>query len=334
MQEALLAVNGRILRQAASQNCETEIVRFGMSEPPSPSADLASLSSKRVSVFVGRGAVPLIPGHPILDSTRSPWTGLYLEEHRIGDVSIPEHEHGTFVLHMQMNERVEMEWQSSGCSGHQITETGNLIFLTPGTRDSLHFSSSSQRVVMSVDPILIKQGADQLELKGTPTFENCWKFQDEQLRLLITEMRREMSSGWATGSLYGDSLSTAFVIALIRKYGKTLLPHVKGGLSRPCLRRVLSYIDENSCRDIRLRELAHIVGLSEYHFTRSFRQSTGATPHQYLMHARIDRAKSLLLNPHWSVLQSSGAVGFRDPSHFAKVFRAIVGVGPAEWRRQ
>lgn len=169
---------------------------------------------------------------------------------------------------------------------------------------------------MSIDPLLIKEASDQLDLPGISGFRNLWTFQDEQLRRLILEMRRETSTGWELGSLYGDLLSNAFVIALIKKYGKTPLHSApfEGGLSRSKLRRVLSYIDENFSRDIRLRELAGIAGLSDYHFSRSFRQSTGSTPHQYLMQIRIGRAKSLLLQPQWTILQIALALGFSDAS--------------------
>lgn len=299
------------------------------------SANLALLTSKRVSVLVEGDVVPLLPGCPILDSTRSPWKGLYLEEHDLPAGPIQDHEHGTFVLHLQMNERVEMDWHSFGWTGHQITGAGNLMFLSPGTRDRLHFHGPTKRIVMSVSPLLVKEGSDQLELPGIPDFRNLWTFQDEQLRRLILEMEREMSTGWELGSLYGDLLSNAFVIALIKKYGKTL-PHegsFEGGLSRPRLRQLLSYIDENFSRDIRLRELAGIAGLSDFHFARSFRKSTGFTPHQYLLQVKISRAKSLLLQPQWTILQIALALGFSDASRFAKVFRAHMGVSPAEWRR-
>jgi AraC family transcriptional regulator len=306
------------------------------STPTSLSTDLALATSKRVSVLTQGCVVPLLPGRPIRDSTQSPWTGVYLEEHNLGAIFIPEHEHATFVLHVQLNERVHMDWHSSGRTGRQITGAGNLIFLTPGTRDHLLFHGPSRRIVVSVDPALIRQRADDLELKCMPEFDNRWAFQDEQLRLLISEMEREMSTGWAMGSLYGDSLSTAFAIALLKKCGKAVQdsPQLKGGLSPGRLRRVLSYIHENFQRDIRLGELANIAGLSDYHFARSFRQTTGATPHQYLSHIRINRAKSLLLRRHWTVLQVAGAVGFADASRLSKVFRANTGVSPGEWRRE
>jgi AraC family transcriptional regulator len=305
------------------------------STSPSLSTDVALLTSKRVSVLTQGCVVPLLPGRPIWDSTQSPWNGLYLEEHNLGAIFIPEHEHATFLLHLQLNERVHMDWHSSGRTGRQITGAGNLIFLTPGTRDHLLFHGPSERIVISVDPALVKQCAYDLELNGTPVFDNRWAFEDEQLRLLITEMEREMSTGWAMGSLYGDLLSTAFVIALIKKCREVGLdsPSFKGGLSPSLLRRVLSYIHENFQRDIRLRELANIAGLSDYHFARSFRQTTGTTPHQYLLQIRINRAKSFLLRRHWTVLQVAGAVGFADPSRLSKVFRAKTGVSPGEWRR-
>ena len=313
----------------------TSASSYAPSTPTSLSTDLALATSKRVSVLTQGRVVPLLPGRPIRDSTQSPWTGVYVEEHSLGAVFIPEHEHATFLLHLQLNERVQMDWHSSGRTGRQITGAGNLIFLTPGTRDHLLFHGPSRRIVVSVDPALIRQRANDLELKCVPEFENRWAFQDEQLRLLISEMEREMSSGWAMGSLYGDSLSTAFAIALVKKCGQPVLgsPQLKGGLSPARLRRVLSYIHENFQRDIRLGELANIAGLSDYHFARSFRQTTGATPHQYLSQIRIKCAKSLLLRRHWTVLQVAGAVGFADASRLSKVFRANTGVSPGEWRR-
>jgi len=310
-------------------------VQPALSELRSVMTDLALLRSKRVSVIVGKDIVPLLPGKPVLDSTKSPWNGLYLEMHNLDAVPIPKHEHGTFVLHLQMNERVEMDWHTSGRYGHQVTGAGNLILLPPGTRDKLLFYGPSRRIVVSIDPLLIKEAADHMELAGMPDFEIDWLFKDEQLRLLITEMEREMSTGWALGSLYGESLSSALVISLIKKYAKTFLPRCesKGGLSRPRLRLVLSYIEEHMDHDIRLRDLANIAGLSEYHFARSFRQTTGSTPHQHLTSIRISRAKSLLLRPHWTVFQVAEAVGFSDPGRFTKVFRTNTGLSPAKWRR-
>lgn len=299
-----------------------------------PEQDLSP--AKRVSVLVGTRSVPLLPGRPLIDNSRSPWTGLVMEKHRLGAVAIPVHEHDTFCLHLQTSGPVEMDWHSSGRSGRVHSGVGNLIFLSPGTRDSMLWHGSSQRIVTSIQPALLRQAAEQMELKGLYDFENQWSFQDEQLRLLLTEMDREMAAGWPMGALYGDLLGMSLSIALLRKYGQTssaLVP-IKGGLSQPRLKQLLAYIEENLNREIRLQDLADLARLSAFHFARSFRQSVGATPHQYIVQRRVQRARELLLRPEWSIEQVASATGFAGASQFSRVFRQSVGVSPTEWRRK
>lgn len=291
----------------------------------------------RVSVMVGNRSVPLLPGRPLTHttpSTLSPWTGIILEKHRVGAVEIPEHEHSTFCLHLQTSGPVEMDWHSSGRSARLTTGAGNLIFLTPGTRDSLLWHGSSQRIVASIDPSVLARAATQLELAQLPDFDNRWSFYDDQLRLLLTEMEREITSGSATGPLYGDLLSLSLSIALIRKYGRTPITPTprKGGISRPSLNRVLEYIAANLHSTIGLEDLSSVAGLSLFHFARAFRQSMGVTPHQYLLQRRIDTAKTLLRAPGSNLEAIASATGFSDASHLSKAFRRQTGTTPRAWQ--
>jgi len=291
--------------------------------------------SKRVSVLIGSKVVPLFPGKPMTSSERSPWSGLILEKHHHGPVAIPEHEHATFCLQLQTSGPVAMDWQSFGKSGRVQSKPGNLIWLTPGTRDSVLWHGATRRIVASVSPLLLKRAADEMELKGLCDFENRWSFQDEQLRLLLTEMDREINAGCPMGPLYGDLLGMSLSIALIKKYAHTsTLPiPLKGGLSRARLRQVMAYIDEHLDGEIRLEDLAAVAGLSLYHFARSFRDSAGVTAHQYVTQKRVERAKQLLSRPEWTIQQVASAAGFADGSQFARTFRSATGVSPSRWRK-
>ena len=292
----------------------------------------------RVSVMVGDRSVPLLPGSPITHSSSAatPWTGLILEKHRIGAVEIPEHEHHTFCLHLQTSGPVEMDWHSHGRTGHLNTGAGDLIFLTPGTRDSLLWHGPSHRIIASIDPSILVKAATQLELSQLPDFDNLWSFQDDQLRLLLTEMEREVTSGSATGPLYGDLLGLSLSVALIRKYGHpSATPALhKGGIAKPRLTRVLEYIATNLPSEIRLEDLAAIAGLSIFHFARAFRESTGVTPHQYVLQRRIDAVKTLLRTRNWNLEAIASATGFADASHLTKAFRRHTGTTPKTWQRQ
>lgn len=289
--------------------------------------------------MVGERSVPLLPGKPLAVSTPPPqprWSGLILERHRVGAIEIPEHEHTTLCIHLQTSGPVEMDWNTNRRHGRLKTGSGNLMLLPPGTRDSLLWHGHSERILASIDPSVLRKAADELELKNVPEFCLSWSFEDEQLRLLLTEMEREATSGWATGPLYTDLLGLTLSVALLQKYGHE--PRIetiyRGGLTRPALNRVLDFIAANQQSEIRLEDLAAVAGLSTFHFARAFRQSTGQTPHRYVLQRRLDHAKQLLRQPGWSMEAIASQAGFADASHFAKVFRRYEGLSPGEWQRQ
>ncbi len=104
-----------------------------------------------------------------------------------------------------------------------------------------------------------------------------------------------------------------------------------GGLAPGRRRRVTEYIAENLAHTLRLRDLAALAGLSEFHFQRAFVESTGVSPHVWIAHRRIDRAQSLIRAGE-PLAQIAAACGFSSQSHFTRAFRAATGTTPAAWR--
>ena len=62
--------------------------------------------------------------------------------------------------------------------------------------------------------------------------------------------------------------------------------------------------------------------------------STGYAPHRYILLRRIERAKQKLRDTRLSILEVALDVGFRNPSHFARVFRKFVGTSPSHFQNQ
>ncbi len=81
-------------------------------------------------------------------------------------------------------------------------------------------------------------------------------------------------------------------------------------------------------------DLADAAGYSRFHFTRLFKQHTGASPYQALLRARMRRALRLLTTTDWPVKRISAAVGFKDVSWFCSVFKQQVGQTATGIRRQ
>jgi AraC family transcriptional regulator len=91
--------------------------------------------------------------------------------------------------------------------------------------------------------------------------------------------------------------------------------------------------EPDGLRTLTLRALADAAGLSPYHFLRSFSAITGATPHQYVLRARLRRAAVRLRVEDTRILDIALGCGFDDLSNFNRAFRAEFGASPRGYRR-
>ncbi|MEO5915553.1 MAG: helix-turn-helix transcriptional regulator [Luteolibacter sp.] len=137
----------------------------------------------------------------------------------------------------------------------------------------------------------------------------------------------------------GDSarvaaLTQMLAATLIEKYvdsgaGKQ---ESRGGLPIRQLRKVEDYVGEQLAEEISVDDLAKLVDLSPFHFSRVFKQATGMSPLQFVTRERITRAQQLNRETSRSLIDIGLEVGYASPSHFAQVFRRVVGVTPTQFR--
>jgi transcriptional regulator GlxA family with amidase domain len=111
-------------------------------------------------------------------------------------------------------------------------------------------------------------------------------------------------------------------------------PLPRGGLQMWQIRRVNDYIGEHLGARIRTRDLASVAKLSVGHFTRTFHNTFGITPMQYLIRERVRRAQHMLSSTSESLSEIAIECGLCDQSHLTRVFRQSVGVTPGLWRRE
>jgi AraC family transcriptional regulator len=85
-------------------------------------------------------------------------------------------------------------------------------------------------------------------------------------------------------------------------------------------------------RDLSAVELAAVAGLSTSYFSQMCRTATGQSAHQFVLAARIERAKELLKGSQ-RVIDVALRCGFKTQQHFARVFRATCKLSPMEYHR-
>ncbi|MCH5643241.1 AraC family transcriptional regulator [Gordonia sp. ABSL49_1] len=98
------------------------------------------------------------------------------------------------------------------------------------------------------------------------------------------------------------------------------------------LAHIRQVIDDNlHDPEFTLTDVAHVAGMSLRNVQKLVR-TTGTTPGALLYDARVERAKMLLLNTQAPLTDISVSVGFRDVSHFSRVFRKQAGISPGRYR--
>jgi AraC-like DNA-binding protein/mannose-6-phosphate isomerase-like protein (cupin superfamily) len=90
----------------------------------------------------------------------------------------------------------------------------------------------------------------------------------------------------------------------------------------------------DNCGKIQVREACRIVGMSESNFTSFFKRVTGLSFMKYLNHYRVERSQVLLANTDEPMASISHEMGFCDQSYFGTVFRRLVGMTPAAYRKR
>src|SRR5258708_33932113 len=98
------------------------------------------------------------------------------------------------------------------------------------------------------------------------------------------------------------------------------------------VRGAIDYIHANLAHSVRLEDIAGAVGLSVFHFSRTFRHTTGLAPHRYLTQARVDRGKVLLLESERRLPAIAEETGFSHQGPMREAFRSLAGPRPQYFR--
>lgn len=135
------------------------------------------------------------------------------------------------------------------------------------------------------------------------------------------------------GSALESEVALLDFLALVHRHRRSLpVRRESAGEHSIAVRRALDYLHAKYSEKVHLAELAHVAGLSKFHFVRIFRLQTGTSPHSYLIGVRIERAKKRLEQGE-SPVEVALACGFSDQSHLTNVFKRVIGTSPCRYVR-
>ena len=265
-------------------------------------------------------------------SVRCPWRHVAIEQVVSGPYENPELELNHHLLGLVVSDvEFENEWFVGRQQYRHNFRQGDMGFTPLGELGLIRSFAAHETLLIAYKPNLFHQLSATVSNQEIP---NLCPFRDDFLKSCAMTLREELINSYPGGGLYGDSIAVAMANHLIVRYGaKRLMPEPlpQKGLSETTAQIVIDYIEANYATDISLEDLAMLVHLSPFYFSRLFKLSTGLSPHQYLIRCRARRAKELILsNNQASLKEVAQAVGFYDAAHLSRHFKRLHGVLPGE----
>jgi AraC family transcriptional regulator len=245
------------------------------------------------------------------------------------------------IIHLPDGISGTCEWSNGEHAGKSSSMPPNTILFNPA-QDHLRLrkrmSQASCRLLLLT---ILPKAVDRLSAgnvdMGSVRFVQQIGLNDENVRRTLLAFLQEIESpGW-NSRFHADTLLTLLLSQLVRcasnLTGSQQMPYRKGGLPNWRLKQALKLLESDPRETPSLGELARHLQLCPTSFCRAFKQSTGLSPHQYLLSHRINCAKEMMRDQARALTEIALDCGFSNSSHFSVVFRRIVGTSPREYRR-
>ena len=210
---------------------------------------------------------------------------------------------------------------------------GTCVWMRPGRRYEAEQDSVERLGVNFIHFELVAPSRDLPLSAFTPPFE---VLRTRQVEFVDGVMRRIIElAPEREGAPVGAALLGGLLMELVREHAAADAQHGPGTelRHRDLILRVAAQIRESPGRVPPVAELARTAGYSPDHFSRIFLKVTGQRPQDFVIQARVGRARQLLAESDLTVGMIAEALGFQDIFYFSRQFRRQTGQAPTAFRR-
>ncbi|MBD1910285.1 MULTISPECIES: AraC family transcriptional regulator [unclassified Leptolyngbya] len=287
-----------------------------------------------------REALPNVAPRSLLRSSQEVgWKNIQLVRFQVPASETPEIvnlQHVIFLADWKHTTEVELEFAGKRYRNeHQVNETGCIEILPANAPMSARWSHGGDFIHCYLEPTFLNHVAHEYVDPDNVEVALTLKKPDPLVWQIVSALKTVLETDPEDSSFYAEAMATALAAHFLRYYStrKQVLREHEDGLPGYKLKQALDYINAHLSENVSLAEIATELGMSQYYFCRLFKQSTGITPHAYLIQQRIELSKQLLKQKESTVNDVAIACGFANPSHFARCFRRSTGVSPKQFRQ-
>ncbi|MEM9009370.1 MAG: AraC family transcriptional regulator [Cyanobacteria bacterium P01_F01_bin.86] len=211
----------------------------------------------------------------------------------------------------------------------------NTFAFTPATCETFSESEyGGAYLIFALSPELFDIYVDDIAAQQTITLRRLAYCRDRHTTALGQAARHFIQTHPSGGRLYFEALAGQFathVILALLSHSEVTTP--TNHLNPQTINQLTDFVDANLCEDLSLEVLAGVMKMSISRFVRSFKSTTGQSPHAWVISRRLTRAKALLAKTEQPIAAIALQCGFSSQSHMTTVFSKHLRVTPKQYRK-
>lgn len=276
-------------------------------------------------------SLKIFPSKPLLSTNNK---DVQFEHHKLLASEVPEHlpaQHAIVILHdpskrvcRRMGGKLQVEFAKPGDIVLSPANVSHYVSWDDEASFSILFLNSKSIGLAAyefIDP-------DRVEL--LPHFARP----DPVIYEIGQMLKTKLEFGLPTSQIYIEQLSSFLAAHLLENYCsiKHKLVGNNHSFSSAELQQVLDYFDAHIERQISLAEISKLLGMSQYHFGRLFKQAVGIPPAQYLLNRRLEKTAQLLRRTNLDLEAIARRTGFSSQNHLCTAFKDRFLATPHKYR--
>ncbi|MBD1868077.1 helix-turn-helix transcriptional regulator [Cyanobacteria bacterium FACHB-471] len=279
--------------------------------------------------------IQILERSPILTSQKAGWNNIFLGHFRTPAYEAPEVSSlfwHSLLIFPKTEAPIQAQRTLDGKIRHEQVVEGDIVITPAQVSHRSCWNAEHDFIVIAIAPDIFARAVDESAEPSNVELLPQFATSDGLVLQIGLALKRVLENNPKGSRLYAETMANALAVHLLQNYSaqQPILREYSAGLSKYQLRQVIDYINDHLDRELGLAELAAILQMSPHYFTRLFKQSTGLTPHQYVIRRRVERAKELLLKKELTIAEVAYSVGFANQSHLNRHLKHLLGVTPRQ----
>lgn len=247
---------------------------------------------------------------------------------------MPEQTYVEHHLMVNLNEHQELMQVRAGKDHWHLLHPGDVVITPAFMPNAWRWNEISNVIAVTICPGELSSFLHGAKGGGALPMEGPAVVTDPVFASLARGLLDAAEKGILQTPLYLQTFESAIleriaVIGGVRDAGSS-----SARLSKRALRKAIDFIHAHREGGVRVGAVAAEAGMSQYHFSRLFRNATGVSPHRFILDLRLAHSLALLGGKGGKTVAAIAAeTGFSDQSHFTNAFRRRYGISPARCRR-